>query len=320
MTADAIKRAVALIGDAGSFVVSGHINPDGDALGSALAFAHAARNAGKQAVVAFGGDFVLPDNYSFLDTSPLVDAADLPPEPEVMVVFDVGVSSRLGSLAPYAATAAQMLVVDHHPNPEAGFGDVQVIDTGAGAAAQLCAYLIRDLGWSIDATVGLCLLAGIVTDTGRFQYSSTDGAIMRLAGDILDAGVRPETIGQAVYESVPFGYLAVSAAVLGRAVLEEDLGLIWSVVYFDDLAGAGILPEDADSLIDDLRIAREAGVAVLLKQVEGGFKASLRSRGAVDVGFIAAGQGGGGHHNAAGFTSSESVEAIVERVRASLRG
>lgn len=320
MTADAMRRAVALISDAGSFVVSGHIGPDGDALGSALAFAHAARLAGKQAMVAFGGDFVLPDNYSFLDTSPLVDAADLPPEPEVMVVFDVGVSSRLGSLAPYAATAHKMLVVDHHPNPEEGFGDVQVIDTSAGAAAQLCAYLIRDLGWSIDATVGLCLMLGIVTDTGRFQYPSTDGAIMRVAADIIDTGVRPETIGQAVYESVPFGYLAVSAAVLGRAVLEEDLGLIWSVVYSEDLAEAGIVPEDADSLIDDLRIAREAGVAVLLKQVVGGFKASLRSRGHVDVGSIAAGQGGGGHHNAAGFTSSESVEAIVERVRASLRG
>jgi len=320
MTADAMRQAVALVNDAESFVVSGHIGPDGDALGSALAFAHAARGAGKQAVVAFGEKFVLPDAYAFLDTTPVVDAADLPAEAEVMVVFDVGVPSRLGSLAGYAAKAERLLIVDHHPNPEEGFGDIQVIDTGAGAAAQLCAYLLKDLGWVIDETVGRCLLTGIVTDTGRFQYSSTDGDIMRIAAELLDVGVRPEIIGQAVYESVPFGYLSVSAAVLGRAVLEEDLGLVWSILYKADIEEAGIGSEDVDPLIDDLRIAREAGVAVLLKEVEGGFKGSMRSRGSVDVGSIAASEGGGGHHNAAGFTVSDSIEAAMERIRALLRG
>jgi len=217
VTADAMRLAVALVNGAQSFVVSGHIGPAGDALGSALAFAHAARAAGKQAVVAFGGPFVLPDSYSFLDTTPIVEAADLPADPDLMVVFDVGVSSRLGDLAEYASNVAKLLIVDHHPNPEEGFGDVQVIDTGAGAAAQLCANLIKDVGWAINETVGRCLLTGIVTDTGRFQYSSTDGDIMRIAAELLDAGVRPEMIGQAVYESVPFGYLSVSSAVLGRA-------------------------------------------------------------------------------------------------------
>ena len=319
MTADAMRRAVALVNDAESFVVSGHIGPDGDALGSALAFAHAARAAGKQAVVAFGEPFVLPDAYAFLDTTPVVDSADLPTDPEVMVVFDVGVSSRLGSLAEYASKAESLLIVDHHPGAEEDFGDVQVIDTNAGAAAQLCAYLIKDLGWIIDETVGRCLLTGIVTDTGRFQYSSTDGDIMRIAADLLDAGVRPEIIGQAVYESVPFAYLSVSSAVLGRAMLEEDLGLVWSVLYRADLEEAEIGAEDVDPLIDDLRIAREAGVALLLKEIDGGFKGSMRSRGAVDVGAIAASEGGGGHHNAAGFTVSDSIEAVVERVRALLR-
>ncbi len=320
MTADAMTEAVALVKDAESFVVSGHIGPDGDALGSALAFAHAARGAGKQAVVAFGEPFSLPDTYAFLDTAPLVEAADLPAEPEVMVVFDVSVSARRGSLGGHAARAGKLLVVDHHPHPEEGFGDVQVIDTAAGAAGQLCAGLIKGLGWTIDETVGRCLLTAIVTDTGRFQYSSTDGEIMRLAAELLDAGVRPEMIGQEVYESVPFGYLQVSAAVLARAVLEEDLGLIWSVLYRADLEDAGIATEDIDPLIDDLRIAREAGVALLMKEIDAGFKGSLRSRGAVDVGAIAASEGGGGHHNAAGFTTSDPVDVVLGRIRALLRG
>lgn len=321
MRSEELSRAAAILHGARSIVATGHVGPDGDALGSALALAHAARNAGKEAVAAFGGPFDLPAAYEFLDTTPVVAAADLPEQPDVMVVFDTGVPSRLGELAPYASRAGSLIVVDHHPHPAEGFGDVQVIDTGAGAAAQLCAYLLEETGWPIDETVGLCLLTGIVTDTGRFQYSSTDGAVLRLAADLLDLGVRPEVVGQAVYESVPFGYLAVSSAVLGRAVLDAEAGLVWSVVYLADLAAAGIGHEDLDPLIDDLRIAREAGVAVLLKEVEEGvFKASLRSRGRVDVGAIAASEGGGGHHNAAGFTSGDGIEAIVGRIRASLRG
>jgi len=301
VTADAMRQAVAVLSGAESIAVSCHVGPDGDALGSALAFAHAARKAGKQAVASFGGPFLVPETYSFLDLGPLVPAAEFPLE---------GNASKAGTL----------IVVDHHPDPAEGFGHIQVIDTTAGAAAQLCAYLIQDLGWPLDETVARCLLTGIVTDTGRFQYSSTDGRIMRLAADLLDIGVRPELIGQEVYESVPFGYLAVSSAVLGRATLDEDLGLIWSVVYRDDLEKAGIGSGDLDPLIDDLRIAREAGVAVLMKEIDGGFKASMRSRGAVDVGAIAAAEGGGGHHNAAGFTSVDDPDVVIERIRAKLRG
>jgi len=320
VTADAMRQAVAVLSGAESIAVSCHVGPDGDALGSALAFAHAARKAGKQAVASFGGPFLVPETYSFLDLGPLVPAAEFPAEPEVMVVFDLGVGYRLGDLEGNASKAGTLIVVDHHPDPAEGFGHIQVIDTTAGAAAQLCAYLIQDLGWPLDETVARCLLTGIVTDTGRFQYSSTDGRIMRLAADLLDIGVRPELIGQEVYESVPFGYLAVSSAVLGRATLDEDLGLIWSVVYRDDLEKAGIGSGDLDPLIDDLRIAREAGVAVLMKEIDGGFKASMRSRGAVDVGAIAAAEGGGGHHNAAGFTSVDDPDVVIERIRAKLRG
>jgi phosphoesterase RecJ-like protein len=95
---------------------------------------------------------------------------------------------------------------------------------------------------------------------------------------------------------------------------------VWSVLYRDDQARAGVGPEDLDLLIDGLRIAREAEVAVLLKEVEGGWKVSLRSRGAVDVGAIAAAAGGGGHHNAAGFTTGGDLESVVAAISERLRG
>lgn len=314
-----IRRAAELIREAAVIVTTGHVAPDGDALGSALALAHSARASGSEAVTVFGGDYGVPDGYRFLDLAPIVTPDALPSPSEcVLVVFDTGIADRLGELARWSAGAAAVIVVDHHP-PEGDFGDVRVIDDEAAAAAQLCHALIRELGWPITPPVATCLLTGIVTDTGRFQYSSTDAEVMRIAAELLEHGARPEEIGQHVYESAPFGYLAVSAAVLGRARLDTDLRLISSMVTTADLEAGGIGHEDLDPLIDDLRIVREADVAVLLKEIEGGHKVSLRSRGRIDVGAIARHEGGGGHHNAAGFTTSDAPEDVVERIRARLR-
>jgi phosphoesterase RecJ-like protein len=308
-----IRRAAEAIAAADELAVTCHVNPDGDALGSAIGFALAARSVGKSAVVSFGGRFAVPESYDFLDLAPLVTPDRFPADADVAVVFDVAGADRLGGLADRIETAGTVIVVDHHVTND-GFGDIAVIDPEAGASAQLAYYLIRELGWEIDASVAIALLTGIVTDTGRYQYSSTDGEVLRVAANLLDAGVRPEVIGQRVYESVPFGYLAVASAVLGRAVLDAERSLVWSVVYAADLQSAGVDPTDTDQLIDDLRVAREADVAALLKEVDEGFKVSLRSRGGTDVGSLAASFGGGGHHNAAGFTAQGGVDEIVAAV------
>jgi phosphoesterase RecJ-like protein len=314
-----INRAADAIRRASSLAITCHVNPDGDALGSALGLAHAARAVGVDAVVAFGGPQDISDSLTFLDMTPLVSPDEFPEAPECLVVFDVAAPSRLAEIGSTASRAGTVVVVDHHVSND-GFGDIAVIHPDIAASAQLATYLIEELGWPIDETVATCLMTGIVTDTGRFQYSSTDGETLRVAARLLDAGADPDEIGQQIYASVPFGYLTVSAAVLGRAVLEEDLGLIWSTMSVDDLEEAGIGYAQADPLIDDLRIAREAGVALLLKQTETGWKGSMRSRGEVDVSAIAGLFGGGGHHNAAGFHSSTTANEIVETVRGALRG
>ena len=316
---DALERAAAAIEAASSLAVTCHINPDGDAIGSALGFAHAARKAGKEAVVSFGEPFVLPDQFDFLDQSPLVPPKEFPAEPEVLVVFDVAAPDRLGSIATAAEGAGTVVIVDHHASND-GFGDIAVIDPTGSASAVLATQLIETLGWEIDETAATALMVGIVTDTGRFQYSATDGETMRVAGRLLDAGVRPDLIGTRIYESAPFGYLKVSSAVLGRAELEEEIGLIWSVVWKADLKKHGVAYEEIDGLMDDLRIAREAGTAALIKEVDGGFKVSLRSRGETDVGAIAVANGGGGHHNAAGFTVEGELDDVLAAIRAGLGG
>jgi phosphoesterase RecJ-like protein len=159
------------------------------------------------------------------------------------------------------------------------------------------------------------LYTGIVTDTGRFMYSATTSEVHGIAGALIEAGVEPAAVGDHLYGRAPFGYFAVVAAVLGRAVLDEEAGLVWSVLSRDDVKSAGVNWEATDQLIDLVRLAEESDVALLLKEVEPGtLKGSLRSRGEVDVAAVAGTFGGGGHHNAAGFTAHGTVEETVASI------
>lgn len=311
----ALQEAARLISGASSISMACHLGPDGDALGSMLALASAARKQGKTVHPSFGEPFVVPDAYRFLPVHLLVRPAEVPVEPELLVTFDAGSLDRLGELADNASRAAHVVVIDHHVSNE-GFGTVDVIDPEAAATAEVVFELLEVLGWPIDAEVATCLQTGIVTDTGRFQYSNTTPTTLRVAGRLVEAGARPEVIGQHVYEEVPFGYLSASGKVLARATLEPDRRLVWSVLTRADLEEAGIGLDDVDPLIDAVRVAREADVAVLLKHVDvDRVKVSLRSRGRVDVGSIAVDLGGGGHHNAAGFTFAGSPDQAIEEVR-----
>jgi phosphoesterase RecJ-like protein len=311
-----LERAGRLLAGADEVVLTCHIGPDGDALGSMLAVAVAAVNAGKKVFPSFGPPFVFSPALRFLPVELLVPPDQVPAEPKLMVSFDAGHIDRLGEMALVAEKAECLIVVDHHAQGSDRFGHLSIIDPRAAASAELTYLLIEAAGWRIDDRIATSLLAGLVTDTGRFQYSNTTPATLRLAADLVAAGARPEVIGQHVYEESPFGYLTVAGRVMARARLVPEAGLVWSVMFQDDLAAAGIGLADSDPLIDLIRLPVEAGAALLLKEHGPGvFKGSLRSRGVADVGAVAQALGGGGHRNAAGFTFHGSPEDAVEVVR-----
>jgi len=314
-----IEAVAEALAGARTIVAVGHVGPDGDALGSMIGIARSATLSGRQAWCTFGEPFVMPHTLRFLDTEGLVPVSQVPETFDLLVVLDCAERSRLGSAAPIAERAGAVAVIDHHVTHEA-FGDVSWIDPHAGATAELVARVLAHLGWPIDRGVAEALYAGIVTDTGRFQYSSTSPGVHRIAAYLLEAGVAPDRIGQHLFAEVPFGYLGLAAAVLGRAVLEPERSLVWSSLTAADLAAAEISYEQADGLIDLIRIAEEAGVALLLRQLDGAnTKGSLRSRGEVDVAAVASKLGGGGHHNASGFTVPGSIEQAIELVREAMR-
>lgn len=315
MIARPLEQAAEAITAASELTLVCHVGPDGDALGSMLAVAVAATEAGVKVYATFGEPFVVADTYRYLPLQLLSAPREVPASPEVMVCFDTASFDRLGELGAVADKAGTVVVVDHHVTNE-GFGDIALIEPSVSSTAELTLSLIRRIGWPITPSVATCLLTGIVTDTGRFQYSNTGPRTLHAAAGLVAAGAAPDQIGRHVYEEVPFGYLGVASAVCGRAVLEPGVSMVWSVVRPDDLRGAGVELADVEGLIDLIRLAREAEVAVLVKDLEPGtVKASLRSRGAVDVGSIAARLGGGGHHNAAGLTFQGTTDEVMAAIR-----
>jgi phosphoesterase RecJ-like protein len=295
-----------------------HVNPDGDALGSLLGAALTLRKAGAEVKASWGDGESLPDNYSFLPGSELlVEPGDVGGD-DLFVALDCGALDRLGPLAGAAAASETLVNVDHHPgNP--GFGTLNVVVTSASCTAELVTGLIEDAGFAMDDDIAVCLYTALMTDTGRFQYSNATPETLRLAARLRSFDVDASSIAQQVYESAPFGYLKLVGRVLDRAELFADQRFVYSYVTREDLEGTGVGMADTENLIDVVRSIRDADVSAIFKEQEdGGFRVSLRSKGAVSVGAIARANGGGGHELAAGFTA-DSIESGVESIRRALR-
>ncbi len=320
ITADEWDRAVRLIEGAESVCLACHVCPDGDALGSMLAFAQAMRSLGTPCVASFGDAFVIPRILRFLPGLELLTPPDAyPADPDVMITFDAASSDRLGSLAANARKAREVIVLDHHSS-NTKFGSTHLVAPAAAATAAVTERLIGLLGVPLTHDIALDLYVGLVTDTGSFKYAATTPDVHELAARLLATGIRPERIAREVWDTAPFGFLPVLSAALGRARLEADvadgLGMVWTTVTRADRA-TNTLPYDAlESVIDVVRRTEEAEVAVVFKEDDdGAWQVSTRSKGRVDVGLACVALGGGGHPTAAGFTLHGEVEPTVVRLR-----
>ena len=165
----------------------------------------------------------------------------------------------------------------------------------------------------------VCLYAGLITDTGRFQYEAATPDTLRLAARLREHPFDHARISQVMYEDNRASYLEVLSIAMARARLDDAADLVWTYVLWSDLERADVTPADVDDLIDVLRTAREADAAALIKQQrDGRFKVSVRSRGAHDLSAVAAAFGGGGHRLAAGYTSDDGPAETIAKLRAAL--
>jgi len=232
-----------------------------------------------------------------------------------MVTCDVASLDRLGWLGGPAVRATTLIWIDHHVTNE-GLRTIPIIDPSASSTCELVYRLLKVLGGEIRVETAICLYAGLVTDTGRFQYQAAGPDTLRLAAELREFPFDHTRLVQALYEDHGVEYLKLLGVVLERIRVDADADLVWTYLTRADLDAADLEPGDADDLIDLVRTAREADVAAILKQQrDGRFKVSLRSRGGHDVAAAAARFGGGGHRLASGYTSSQGLVATVESLK-----
>lgn len=319
------SAAVSVLDEADEVALACHVGPDGDALGSMLALGVALRTRGTTVRASWGSErFELPAVYDFLPGADLlVPPQEFPAAPALLVTFDTGSTDRLGSLADRVGAAGCTLVLDHHAT-NTRYGGLHLVDDGAAATAVLVAALVDRLGIALNAEIAAPLYTGLVTDTGSFKYAATTPSVHLLAARLLATGIRHDLISRAIWDTAPFGYVQLLGGACARAQLDptavRGLGLVWTVVRADELARHRLGLADVEGVIDVVRTAAEAEVALVLKEdaVEGNLKVSTRSKGAVDVGAVCSALGGGGHRFAAGFTSYDDVEHTLAAVRAAL--
>ena len=299
-----------------SNLITGHINPDGDALGSALAFKLILDSKGISSDVCFDIKGNIPSNLNHLPINLISNNAKN--KYENVYVFDCGNSERLGSLEEIALKSDQVIVIDHHIEPS--FGDIQVIDSTAASTTQVLYREIISADIEIDKNIANCLMTGLITDTGRFQYSNTDYEVFQIASKLMLSGAELTSISDNIYGSIPMNAIKLQSEVLNRIKLFDDEELVVSYVLHEDYKKFNIESSEIDFLIDSIRLVEESNVALLLKeQDDKSFKGSLRSRTKLDVQKIASLFGGGGHKAASGFSTTLSMDEITTKVKNAIR-
>jgi phosphoesterase RecJ-like protein len=321
MADTALDRAAAVLAEAPEVALACHVNPDADALGSMLGLANHLRGRGTRTVCSFGNEPMdLPRWVSLLPGSEtLVAPSAFPPEPAVMVTCDCASFDRLAVLGGPASRAGELIWIDHHRSND-GRGTIRLVDPDASSTCEMVFRLIEAMGGPLDGDTAVCLYAGLVTDTGRFQYQATTPQTLRIAARLREFDFDHAALVRALYEDHDPAFLRLLGTALRRMAVVPDAAVVWTYVTHADLADAGLGPADTDDLIDVVRTARDVDVAAVLKQQrDGRFKVSVRSRGGHDLSAVAAAFGGGGHRLAAGYTSEHGPEGTIERLVAALR-
>lgn len=313
----AFEGAVELLARVEAPALACHVHPDGDALGSLLALHLLCEANGKKPVSSFPSPYSVAPHYQFLPgLDRLRPPQEFPVAPELLVTFDVGSLDRMGDLAAVAHAAHDVLVLDHHPDNQR-FGTVNVVETDAAATAVIVRRLAAALDWPLDRDAALNLYVGLVTDTGRFQYSNTTSEVFILAEELASFGLPLADVARELFEKHRFAYVRLAGRALARAEFDEENHLAAAWLTADELRAYGVAFDETEGFIDLLRRTAEADVVVALKEAPSeGLRVSLRSLGEVDVGAVATALGGGGHSFMAGFTTEGTITEVLAEVRA----
>ena len=301
-------------------VVVAHENPDGDAIGSLVAMQGVLSAIGKDCLMFIDArELPLPQEYNFFPLDQLVSEPPDDLEQRTIVFLDCGNLERNPAEA-FRRPGVHILNIDHH-HDNTRFGTVNLVVAEASCTAEIVWDLMRGLGVTPTLTVAEALYVGLITDTGRFMYENTGRRAHLMAAELIDAGVDVHEMYRRVYEGVPYGKLALLARGLANVERYDDGRLTMTALSASDFSDSDAEESYSEGVVDHLRAVQGTAVAALVRDRIGDAQAGLRkvslraSDERVDVSAIARAQGGGGHRQAAGFTTGLSHEELVAFLR-----
>jgi bifunctional oligoribonuclease and PAP phosphatase NrnA len=314
---DELRRAEKLI-------VITHENPDGDALGSLIAMQGILQAIGKDCLMFIAErDLPLPQEYTFFPLANLVTEPPADLSERTLVFLDCGNLERNPAEA-FQAPGMHILNIDHH-HDNTRFGTVDLVVDDASCTAEIVWQLMHDLEVTATPVIADALYVGLITDTGRFMYENTGRTAHLMAADLIDSGVDVHDVYRRVYEDVPYGKLALLARGLANIERYDGGRLTMSALTASDFSDSEAEESFSEGVIDHLRAVEGTELAALVRDriggpdVAGQRKVSLRSSNErIDVSMIARAQGGGGHKQAAGFSTALTHDELVTFLREQL--
>ncbi len=306
-----------LVQDSRTALIGTHLNPDGDALGSALAVAFYLESRGLECELVC--HHAAPENLRFLPGSERFSTEVSRGSFDFGVILDLDSTDRLGSVANHFEACSRVVVIDHH-KPHHEPGDLRIIDESAPATAVILTRLMTQLGAQLNADIAVSLLTGIVTDTGSFRFRNTTPEALAMAALLIESGADINLVSEEVYNRKSLSSLRLLGRILENMRLESGGRIAWATVSFDDFEQNGASDEDTEGFVNELLAVRTVQIAALFREPRRGrVRVSLRSRGDFDVAAVAQEFGGGGHRNAAGISFerdlSQGAADVVERLK-----
>jgi phosphoesterase RecJ-like protein len=309
------RRIADLIKASDTFIIASHIAPDGDAIGCELATYSVLKRLGKSVkVISEDG---VPDNFAFLEGSEEV-LRSAGEKADVAIVVDSAGLDRIGRVGDIVAQCPAVVNIDHHRS-NTSFGTINLVDTAAGATAEIVFGLLDMLAGPLTSGEAEALFSGIMTDTGCFRFPTTSSRTLRVAAELLELGATPYHLASEIFWN---------KSVSGMKLLSESLATIETTdggrVATMDITRAmmqdsGANHFDTEGFANYPRLISGVLVGVLLRELdEGNFRVSLRSKETVDVNEIAGAFGGGGHQTAAGFRITGDLCQIKEKIRSEI--
>ena len=306
---------------ADKLLLTTHENPDGDALGSLLATHLILTLLGKDALMFMAEDeFPLPAEYRQMDFRGVLNAPPDDVSERTIVFLDCGNIDRM-PVEFLQQDHLHILNIDHH-HDNTRFGTVNLVVPEASCTAEIVWRISKELGVEITPPIADALYIALVTDTGRFMYENTTPEAHRMAAELIELGVDVHGIYRSLYEDLPFARLQLLARALSRVRRYDEGALTVTHLTRDDFVETGSLETDSEGIIDHVRAVEGTAVAVLVRDLLAAERAGIRkvslraTNERVDVSRIARAHGGGGHRQAAGFSTELPVEELIDRLRA----